>query len=131
MFASEMMPSGTAIQRRIVQRKECHGRRGVSLIASFYPPSGYTTGMTDKPPEVDAGGRIFVTAVVLSLAGAAAFMAAMSNSLTRGNNLSNQLAILGVLLLFFAGFANLTAMTIGLIATARTRRIRFWLFLSL
>jgi len=58
------------------------------------------------------------------------FMVAMSNSLTKGNNLGNQLASLSVLALIASGLANLLALAIGINEICRQGRFRFWFVLN-
>ncbi len=77
------------------------------------------------------GARVFAVAVGLGLAGAAAFSAAMSNSLTRGNNLSNQLGGLGVGLLGIAGISTLIATFLGTSVAIKNKRIPLWLIPSI
>lgn len=80
----------------------------------------------NRPDAPQTGCRIFLASVVLALVSIGLFMAAMSNSLTKGNNLGNQLASISVLTLIASGLANVLALAIGIYEISRVGRFRFW-----
>ena len=87
--------------------------------------------MSENHPDApQIGFRVFLASVVLALISIGLFMAAMSNSLTKGNNLGNQLASRSVLTLIASGLANLLALGIGINEICYRGRFRFWFVLN-
>jgi hypothetical protein len=84
----------------------------------------------NNPDNPQIGFRVFLASVVLALTSICLFMAAMSNSLTKGNNLGNQLASLAVLTLIASGLTNVLALAIGINEIRHQGRFGFWFVLN-
>ena len=76
------------------------------------------------------GFWFFATSALLAVVAFFLFMAAFSNSLTRGNNLGNTFASIAVLLIVAAGIFNLLALLAGVLDIRYRGRVGFWFFVN-
>jgi hypothetical protein len=76
------------------------------------------------------GFWFFAISALLAAVAFCLFMAAFSNSLTRGNNLGNTLASIALLLIVVAGIFNLLALIVGGLDFRYQGRVGFWYVLN-